>query len=106
MNDRKLQVGKFHDRKLLENYIPRLENCITGKLNERKLSERKLKDEINCMNENSMTSKNCIKENLMNVNSMKSQNFMKENFMNEFHERYKVEKNINETPLKSQNIKY
>ena len=99
MNDRKLQVGNFHDRKLLENYIPRLENCITGKLNERKWTERKLNDKIICMNENSMTSKNCMKENFMNVNSMKSKNFMKENFMNEFHERYKVEKTINETSI-------
>ena len=99
MNDRKLQVGNFHDRKLLENYIPRLENCITGKLNERKWTERKLNDKIICMNENSMTSKNCMKENFMNVNSMKSKNFMKGNFMNEFHERYKVEKTINETSI-------
>ena len=103
MNDRKLQVGNFHGRKLLENYIPRLENCITGKLNERKWTERKLNDKIICMNENSMTSKNCMKENFMNVNSMKSKNFMKENFMNEFHERYKVEKTINETSIEKPN---
>ena len=105
LNDWKLQVGNFHDRKLLENFIPRLENCITGKLNERKLRETKLNDEINCMNEYSMTSKNCMKENFINVNSMKNQNFLKENFtwMN-FMNGTRLKKPLMKLPLKRQTV--